>query len=200
MPDQEARRGDAYGLSLFDFQLSTLNCLTRIRRNKARMSMKTKKEVKKSSGQGRSPALTHPSPGSLLSPPSPHGRGLLTAFVFYNPPSRTGRNARKCKNRGNKARMSMKKKDKYKMSLSRAMPDQTPAARFQAGSDAAGTARVRRNRVPQGCHARIPGLAHEGRAGRGSSLWGATVAQESGVHGDGGADAGFGHWREYRHL
>ena len=47
-PDQEVRRGDAYGLSLFDFQLSTLNCLTRIRRNKARMSMKTKDEVKKS--------------------------------------------------------------------------------------------------------------------------------------------------------
>ena len=40
-PDQEVRRGGAYGLSLFDFQLSTLNCLTRIRRNKARMSMKT---------------------------------------------------------------------------------------------------------------------------------------------------------------
>jgi len=41
-PDQEVRRGDAYGLSLSDFQLSTLNCSTRIRRNKARMSMKTK--------------------------------------------------------------------------------------------------------------------------------------------------------------
>jgi hypothetical protein len=70
-PDQQVRRGDAYGLSLFDFQLSTLNCFTRIRRNKARMSMKTKEEVKKSSGQAQSPALTHPSPGSLLSPPSP---------------------------------------------------------------------------------------------------------------------------------
>jgi hypothetical protein len=37
---------DGFGLSLLDFQLSTLNCLTRIRRNKARMFMKTKDEDK----------------------------------------------------------------------------------------------------------------------------------------------------------
>jgi hypothetical protein len=73
-PDQEVRRGDAYGLSLFDFQLSTVNCLTRIRRNKARMSMKTKEEVKKS---------RTPSPGSLLSPPSP------ISGVRWSDPNRT---------------------------------------------------------------------------------------------------------------
>jgi len=52
-PDQEVRRGDAYGLSLFDFQLSTLNCLTLIRRNKARMSMKTKDKCKMSGSADR---------------------------------------------------------------------------------------------------------------------------------------------------
>jgi hypothetical protein len=52
-PEQEVRRVDAYGLSLFDFQLSTLNRLTRIRRNKARMSMKTKSRgVEKSRSSG----------------------------------------------------------------------------------------------------------------------------------------------------
>ena len=70
-PDQEARRGDAYGLSLFDFQLSTLNCLTRIRRNKARMSMKTKNEVKKSRSRavsGIDPPLTRLATLATLSP------------------------------------------------------------------------------------------------------------------------------------
>ena len=91
-PDQEVRRGDAYGLSLLDFQLSTLNCLTRIRRNKARMSMKTKDEVKKS---------RNPSPGSILSPPSPHRRGLFDSVRFAQPPLEPGNCARKHKNREN---------------------------------------------------------------------------------------------------
>jgi hypothetical protein len=101
-PDQEVRRGGAYGLSLFDFQLSTLICLTRIRRNKARMSMKTKDEVNMS---------RNPSPGSLLSPPfpisgvrwsdpnrtripTPHGRGLFNCVRLLQP-SRTNREREK---------------------------------------------------------------------------------------------------------
>jgi hypothetical protein len=71
------------------------------------MSMKTKEEVKKSSGQAQSLALTHSSPGSLHSPPSP--RGKRTADEVW---SGTRSNARKYKNRGNKPRMSMKIKDK----------------------------------------------------------------------------------------
>ncbi|SPE33872.1 hypothetical protein SBA2_810020 [Acidobacteriia bacterium SbA2] len=47
-PNQGVTRQDADCLSLFDSQLSTLNCLTRIRRNKARMSMKTKDKYKMS--------------------------------------------------------------------------------------------------------------------------------------------------------
>ena len=46
--------------------------------------------------------------------------------------SETRSNARECKNRGNKARTSMKTKDKYKKSLSRAVSVQTPAARPRA--------------------------------------------------------------------
>jgi hypothetical protein len=47
-PNQEVTRQDGDCLSVFDFQLSTLNCLTRIRRNKARMYMKTKDKYKMS--------------------------------------------------------------------------------------------------------------------------------------------------------
>jgi hypothetical protein len=61
-------------------RLDSSTCRVQNRRNKARMSMKTKGEVKKSSGQAQSLVLTHPSPGSPLSPPSLQGRGLATRF------------------------------------------------------------------------------------------------------------------------
>jgi len=47
--------------------------------------------------------------------------------------SGTRSNARKYKNRWNKARMSMKTNDKYKKLLSRTVPDQTPTAHPRAG-------------------------------------------------------------------
>jgi hypothetical protein len=61
-------------------RLGSSTCRLQNRGNKARMYMKTKDEVKKSSNEAQSLGWTHPSPGSLRSPPSPQGRGLLTRF------------------------------------------------------------------------------------------------------------------------
>ena len=80
-------------------------------RNKARMSMKTKEEVKKSRSQGVEESGGRRQASTQSPSRSPERRGWLldssTSRLFDS------------QNRGNKARMSMKTKDKYKMSLSK---------------------------------------------------------------------------------
>ena len=78
-------------------------------------------KVKRSSAvSGIDPPLTRLATLATLSP------GKRAADEVW---SETRSNARECKNRENKASMSMKTKDKYKKSLSRTVPDQTPTAR-----------------------------------------------------------------------
>ena len=108
-PTATVARGPQSGRWRRDPQhLDSSICRLQIRRNKARMSMKTKDEVKKS---------RNPSPGSLLSPPSqisgvrwspsgsgnrtPPRRGPFDRVRFLQPPARTGSYARNYKNRGN---------------------------------------------------------------------------------------------------
>jgi len=111
--NQEVRRTDADGLLLFDPQLSTLDCLTRIRRNKARMSMKTKDKDRKS-WAGGDPALERLrcAEGAVRSDctSSPD----LSLRDIADPTSRVCGSliaALRVDNRRNKARMSMKTKD-----------------------------------------------------------------------------------------
>jgi hypothetical protein len=65
--------------------LDSSTCQSQNRGNKPRMSMKTKDKVNKS---------RNPSPGSLLSPPSPHGRGLFDRVRLLQP-SRANRKREK---------------------------------------------------------------------------------------------------------
>ena len=86
------------------------------RGNKARISMKTKDNDKKS----LSPRVSDQTPTTGLWPQAGTRRPT---------PPLLGSSTCRPQNRGNKARMSMKTKDKYKNSLSRTVPDQTPTAR-----------------------------------------------------------------------
>jgi hypothetical protein len=92
------------------------------------MCMKTKDEAKEPSTQAQSLALTHPSAGSLLSPPSP------ISGVRWSDPNRTGNRTPQRRgpllrlswvyeNRGNKPRMSMKTKNKVKKSESQGVEE-----------------------------------------------------------------------------